>query len=92
MLPDRDVQPGADLGVRHGQVIDQQGDQLLAARRQAGGYLTRRGAQLSCQQQLLLRHPVCSSGMVRVASTYPAGCASWWCVHDMDASRRVVAS
>ena len=30
----RDAQPGADLGIRHGRVLGEQGDQLLAAGRQ----------------------------------------------------------
>jgi hypothetical protein len=33
---DRDAQLGADLGVRHRRVCGEQGDQLLAARRQVG--------------------------------------------------------
>jgi hypothetical protein len=53
---DRDAQPGADLGVRHGRVRDKQGNQLLAALRQIGECLAQRSVAF-CQQQLILGPP-----------------------------------
>jgi len=49
---DRDDEGGADLGVGHGRVVDEQGDQLLVVRRQAGERLAQRGVPLGGQQFL----------------------------------------
>jgi hypothetical protein len=44
---DRDAQPGADLGVGDGRVLDKQGQQPLAVQRQAGEGFGERGG-VSC--------------------------------------------
>jgi hypothetical protein len=53
---DGDAQPGADLGVGHGRVLDQQADQLPARWRQIAERCAQRRVALS-RQQLLLRRP-----------------------------------
>ncbi len=53
---DGDTEPDADLGVGHGRVLKQQGDQLLAGGRQSGERLAQRGVALG-RQQLLLGRP-----------------------------------
>src|SRR6185437_14973029 len=52
---DRDAQPGADLGVGHRRVFDEQGDQLLAAWRQVAERFAQRSVALG-DEQLLLGH------------------------------------
>ena len=46
---DRDTQPGADIGVRQGRVLEQQEDQLLAGGRQVAECLAQRCVALGCQ-------------------------------------------
>jgi hypothetical protein len=46
---DRDAQPGADLGVRHGRVFGEQGDQPLAPGSQPGERLAERRVPLGQQ-------------------------------------------
>ena len=53
--PDRDAQPRADLGVRHGWILHEHGDQPLATWGQAGKRLVQRCMPLA-RQQLLLGH------------------------------------
>ena len=52
---DRDAQPGTDLGVRHGRVLDQHEDQSPAGWRQVLERLAQCGVALGCQQLLLGR-------------------------------------
>jgi hypothetical protein len=46
----RDAELGADLGVRQGRILGQQGDQLLAGRRQRGERLAQRRVPLRGDQ------------------------------------------
>ena len=50
---DGDAEPDADLGVGHGRVLKQQGDQLLAGGRQCGERLAQRGVALGGEQVLV---------------------------------------
>jgi hypothetical protein len=52
----RDTQPGADLGVRHGRILDQGADELLIARGQAGEGLAECSVALR-RDQFLVRQP-----------------------------------
>ena len=54
--PDRDAQPGADLGVRHGWILGEHFDQLPAFWWQARQGLAQRGVALR-HQQLMFGHP-----------------------------------
>src|SRR5689334_20156850 len=54
--PEGDAQPGADLGVWHGRVFEEHGDQPLARWWQAGEGLAERHVTLR-QEQLMFRHP-----------------------------------
>ena len=53
MLPARDAEPGADLGIRQRGVVDEQGEQLLAARGQLLGRLAQRRVPFGREQVLL---------------------------------------
>ncbi len=50
---DRDTQPGADLGIGHGQVLKQQGDQPLTGGRQGRERFAQRYVAFGRQQLLL---------------------------------------
>src|SRR5215813_4431127 len=54
--PDGDAQPGADLGVRHGRVFEEHGDQALARGWQAGEGLAEGRVALR-EEQLIFRRP-----------------------------------
>jgi kumamolisin len=53
--PDRDAEPGADLGVGHGWIGDEQSQQPLGGQRQAGERLAQRGLALRLEQLVLNR-------------------------------------
>src|SRR5579862_10059075 len=52
---DRDAEPGADLGVGHGWVGDEQSQQSLEGQRQAGERLAQRSVALGHEQLVLNR-------------------------------------
>jgi hypothetical protein len=67
----RDTQLGADLGVRHGRVFDEQGDQLLAGGGQVGERLAQRCVALG-DEQFMFGHPGLVGGDVLRVQHVPA--------------------
>ena len=67
---DGDAKPGADLGVRHRRIFDQQGDQLLVTGRQVRERLAERRVSLGCQQPLLDRFGLAVRDILGVRSPY----------------------
>jgi hypothetical protein len=73
--PDWDTQPGADLGVRHWRVLEQQADQPLVARGKARN-ASRRAGWRSATSNSCPAVPACSSERIWASSPYPAASGS----------------
>jgi hypothetical protein len=88
---DRDAQPGADLGVRHGRLVDEQGKQPLAARGQAAECLTQRRVTFRCKA-LLFGRPGLVAGFPPGAGEFPGNLQSIRAGRTFAHSRRAVTA